>query len=467
MRVLATVTPTKEQLPLVLNDRPGVAVIRGAAGSGKTTTSLLRLRQLCAVRRARRLRLGTAAPVRVLVLTFNRSLAGYIEALADAQVSSGTDLVLEVKTFAQWAQSLGRVDLIDKDVADRKAFGLAGGLGYTRRFVADELDYILGRFPLSELDEYLVRDREGRGTIPRVDKRDFLTKVVEPYLVWKTSGCHNDWHDLTAAAAGAGAVGYDVIIVDEAQDFSANQIRAVVKHMDAAGSLTFVIDSAQRIYPRFHTWREVGLNASSFVMNARLSENKRNTREIAAFARPLLDGLKIDENGDLPNFASATRHGPKPIVFGGRFAEQLDVITAYIKTFVDLGSESVGILHPKGGGWFDAMRARLRTEGIGFVELSQNRRWPTGPENVGLSTLHSAKGLEFDHVILCGITSTTAGTDGLPEDDDSVQVQRRLFAMGVGRARDGLLFCYDPREPAGVVNYLNPTTYQDRKAAGL
>jgi len=465
MRVLKAVEPTREQLPLVLNDRPGVAVIRGAAGSGKTTTSLLRLRQLCAVRRTRRTRLGLTAPVRVLVLTFNRSLAGYVEALAAEQVSEGDDLILEVRTFAKWASALTPLDLMDKSSSDLKAITLGTGLGYDSRFLLDELDYVLGRFDHHGLEDYLTRDREGRGLSPRVDKRQFLTRVVLPFVEWKADRHFHDWHDLALSAAKAQSMDYDVIIVDEAQDFSANQIRAVLAHLAEDGSLTFVLDTVQRIYPRFHTWREVGLNASTFVMNARLSENKRNTQEIAAFARPLVEGLSVDENGELPDLESATEHGELPIVFGGRFADQLDVMVSYLAR-VNLADESVGILHPLGGGWFSELRKRLRAEGIEFVELSQNRTWPTGSENVGLSTLHSAKGLEFDHVILCGITAHTAGSVA-DLDDTALQLQRRLFAMGVGRAKVGVLFAYDPRDPAGILDYLDKSTYQDAGSAGL
>lgn len=51
---------------------------RRAAGSGKTTTALLRLREQIQVRLSRRERFGHDTPVRVLVLTFNRTLEGYI-----------------------------------------------------------------------------------------------------------------------------------------------------------------------------------------------------------------------------------------------------------------------------------------------------------------------------------------------------------------------------------------------------
>ncbi len=48
MRILPVVKPTSEQLQLLLDTKPGVFIIKGAAGSGKTTTALMRLRHLCA-----------------------------------------------------------------------------------------------------------------------------------------------------------------------------------------------------------------------------------------------------------------------------------------------------------------------------------------------------------------------------------------------------------------------------------
>ena len=82
MRVLRDVRPTPEQLPILTDSGPGFRLIRGAAGSGKTTAALMRLQQLCHARLARRSRLSETSPIRVLVLTFNRTLSGYVERLA-------------------------------------------------------------------------------------------------------------------------------------------------------------------------------------------------------------------------------------------------------------------------------------------------------------------------------------------------------------------------------------------------
>src|SRR3954462_3545430 len=112
MKTLGNVTPTPEQMTVVDNDSPGFWLIRGAAGSGKTTTALLRLKFLVMYWRDRRADLGLKGPVRVLVLTFNRTLRGYIDELAHQQIQAGPEVDLEVSTFSAWAQGLlGRVIL--------------------------------------------------------------------------------------------------------------------------------------------------------------------------------------------------------------------------------------------------------------------------------------------------------------------------------------------------------------------
>ena len=50
MRLLSSVTPTREQLQLIGDVKPGFRLIRGAAGGGKTTTALLCLQGLIRAR---------------------------------------------------------------------------------------------------------------------------------------------------------------------------------------------------------------------------------------------------------------------------------------------------------------------------------------------------------------------------------------------------------------------------------
>ena len=117
MKTLPRITATAEQLPIVSQNRLGVEVICGAAGSGKTSTALLRLKSLFYMFATRRQREGDIEPVHALVLTFNRTLAGYVRNLAEHQVTEDIDVDLEIETFGRWAMS--RLDY--PDVADRNA----------------------------------------------------------------------------------------------------------------------------------------------------------------------------------------------------------------------------------------------------------------------------------------------------------------------------------------------------------
>ena len=255
MRTLQNVAPTPEQLAILLDARPGFRLIRGAADSGKTTAALLRLRQLCRSRLERRARQGFVDPVRVLVLTFNRTLRGYINQLATEHVNPTDELDLTVETFGRWAHGLvgGRV-IPDGDASPVIAplltgIGLpAGNLDY---FV-DEVRYLQGRFPKRRLDRYIGAARSGRGrapAVPRELRRRLLADVVQPYEAWKAELNVGDWNDIALQAAEAPCQSYDIVIVDESQDLSANQIRAILAHLNEDHVTTFVIDAVQRIYP--------------------------------------------------------------------------------------------------------------------------------------------------------------------------------------------------------------------------
>jgi superfamily I DNA/RNA helicase len=465
MRVLTDVQPTAEQLPL-LSYGPGFALVRGSAGCGKTTTSVLRLRFVTGVWRREREREGNTAPIRVLVLTYNRTLRGYIEELVGRQVNA-TGLDLTLSTFGHWAwEALGRPQVLDDRQGAQAIWGFGSGLGFEREFLLDEVAYVLGRFPADRLDDYAdptapTFDRRGRGAAPRVSRstrRAILDTVVRPYIAWKEERGAPDWSDVAARmAARRPEATYDIALVDEAQDFSANQVRAVARHLSERHSTAFVLDAVQRIYPHSFSWIEAGVEISP-ANSFRLQANHRNTKQVAAFARPLIEGLPLDDDGTLPDFNSCVRDGEMPILASGRFSLQMDWIVERLRELP--AGESTALLHPKGGGYFRYAERRLREAGIPFVQMTRRQEWPQGEEQVGLSTLHSAKGLEFDHVIVLGLNGGELMPHGEGEDDAQLANHRRLVAMGIARARQSVAVTYKPEEASKVIEFLDPGTYE-------
>ncbi len=462
MRTLRDVTPTAEQLDILLDAGPGFRLIRGAAGSGKTTAALLRLRQLCRSRLERRARQGTVEPVRVLVLTFNRTLRGYINQLATEHVHATGELDLTVETFGRWARGLVGGRLIADGDGGSVIAPLLTGMGLPAGnldYFLDEVRYLRGRFPKNRLDRYLETVRAGRGRAPAVPRelRDrLLADVVQPYEAWKTERNLADWNDIALQAAEAPSQDYDIVIVDESQDLSANQVRAVLSHLSEDHVTTFVIDAVQRIYPQGFQWNEVGIDMRpGYVFT--LQRNHRNTVEIARLASSLVRGLPADPDGVLPDEAACQEHGPRPEVIAGTYSQQMDYMLGEVHPQVMAG-ETVAILQPRGGRWFDFARGKLRERGLDFCELTRSREWPTGPELVALSTVHSAKGLEFDHVLMPGLSSEVT-PHGEEEGDGTLDSWRRLIAMGVGRAIKTVRLGYKPGEQSTVFDSIDPATY--------
>jgi DNA helicase IV len=462
MRTLKSVTPTPEQIGILSRAQPGIELIRGAAGSGKTTTALLRLKSLIGFFSSKKRRTNDSSPIRVLVLTYNRTLRGYIDALTQEQAKSFQGVDLEVETFDRWAlTSLGRPAILDNQVRLAKVRSLASNIPLSDSFISDEVEYAIGRFLPQDLGDYVTSRRHGRGASPRMERAlrvRLLNEVILPYESWKDSRSECDWNDLAVRLAAAPVSDpYDIVIADEAQDFSANQVRAILKHLAPVHSLTFVLDSAQRIYARGFTWQEVGISIRPERIR-KLSQNYRNTIEIARLAASLVKDVPIDDDGTIPDFNACTRSGRRPIVLRGRYSQQMEYAVAYIMSSVDLANESVAFLHTQGGRWFDEARRQLRLARLAFVEIARKADWPQGTENIALSTLHSAKGLEFDHVILLGLSAEIT-EHGQDEDDDKLMTLRRLLAMAVGRARDSVMLGYKPGEASDLFKYIDEDTY--------
>jgi superfamily I DNA/RNA helicase len=466
LRVLSDITPSQQQRRIISDYKPGYTLIRGAAGSGKTTTAVLRLRQLAGVWRRQRVREDNDEPTRVLVLTYNRTLRGYIAQLVSEQVRDLSDVDLTLDTFGHWAWTLiGRPELISGPQREAALWRFGANLGLSRDFLLEEVEYVLSRYLPEDLHLYATPDqptyrRRGRGQTPRMQQRiraRLLEEVIPSYAAWKLEQGEIDWNDVALQLhATPTEHPYDVVIVDEAQDFSANQLRALDRQLAERHSTTFVLDALQQIYPRGFTWQEIGIEIPSRNMY-RLEYNFRNTREVAAFARPLVEGLEISDDGTLPDFESTVRTGPKPQIIKGRFSRQMDYIVERIAELP--AGESVALLHPKGGGWFDYTRQRLHEAGLPFVELTRRAEWPKGDEDIALSTLHSAKGLEFDHVVLLGL-NTELMPHGSEDKDTQLENHRRLVAMAIGRARKSTTLSFRPDVASAVIDYLDEKTFE-------
>jgi len=180
------------------------------------------------------------------------------------------------------------------------------------------------------------------------------------------------------------------------------------------------------------------------------------------FASKLIENANIiiDDDGTLPKLQAIKSHGKPPVVLEGRFSRQLDYVIGYINNNINLADESVGFLHAKGGGWFDSLRMRLRKENLPFVEITGESCWPPVETNIVLSTIHSAKGLEFDHVLILGLEEQHFSFSVADSQDSDYASIVKLISMGITRAKAGVILGYKSDTRPFFISHLDKNTFQ-------
>ena len=243
---------------------------------------------------------------------------------------------------------------------------------------------------------------------------------------------------------------YDAVLVDEAHDFHPEWFRCCVAALRdaAAGDLVIAVDGSQSLYgrPRSFTWKSVQVNAVG--RSRKLAVNYRNTREILNFAwevaqAPLADYLATETHVRVHPL-EAKRSGP-PVVYRACHGteEEQRVIEQVVLDFTRNGiSETdICVLYPRESGSRIASLFRR-------IKQSSNACWITDETDrsardtfmtrpgVRLSTVHSAKGLEFPVVVFSAL-------DQLPDQRDrNLQRDSNLLYVGLTRATSCLVITW-------------------------
>ncbi len=84
-------------------------------------------------------------------------------------------------------------------------------------------------------------------------------------------------------------------------------------------------------------------------------------------------------------------------------------------------------------------KEKLDEEGLDYVEIARKNYWPKADTNIALSTIHSAKGLEFDYVFIVGAQDSHFVFESLDHEDANYASAIRLFSMGITRAKNNVI----------------------------
>jgi hypothetical protein len=444
--------PTQNKL--ATGDRSGPVRVLGGAGTGKTVLAMHRAKWLAENR--------TPEGKKVLFTTFTKNLAGDIEQNLRTLCGAMALRKIEVKNLDAWVHAFMRTRKLEhRIIYDRKQdaalqawqAALAGKdtkLDLSDNFYEQELEQVILAQGITTLEEYRATRRTGRGVVLSRAKRDAAWTVFEEYRGQLASRKLKEVDDAyrevagLLQSAGSATVDYSAIVVDETQDFGPQALK-LLRAMIPSGpnDLFFVGDGHQRIYSRNRAaMSRCGIDIRG--RSRKLYLNYRTTDEIRRQAVALLEGCEVDDlddGRDDSKLYKSLSHGPKPTVMTvDGFEEAAQRADEFIKgwqsTRGDGSAPSFCVIAPSEK-TREAMSRQLQAAGMACVTISASSNHADKREVVHFATMHRAKGLEFDVVVVVTPTSYLGNIEETAN-------QRKLLYVALTRAKVGALLLETP-----------------------
>jgi superfamily I DNA/RNA helicase len=458
LRKIPTIEFTEEQQSIINLDPSNHLLIRGQAGSGKTTVLAARAGQI----------ISATNKGSLLFLTYNAALTNYVKS---AFTKSGIRCDIDVKTFHNWANStskdLGfsfsgwvnsksRADQLKvifvqaiKEVGKHRLFDLTDSPKLLNWW-GDEISWIFGQH-IVRLDEYLITERIGRGTSIRVSKEDrhFIWAVYEIYTEWLEENKKEDYDNPSGIVLRVlmeqdrelpDDLRYDHVMIDEVQDFDKSWLLAVMKIPRV--SLSLAGDLAQKIYRRNFSWSSVGIQVQG-GRSRRLSKTHRSTKQIMDVAELLLKNNDVALDPDFSPPAPSNKNGDKVLLLKAE-----DAKAAYsagydwiAKRFKKTKTATIAILFPFSNQLYPAQK-ELEKRGLSVI-AAKGAKLGGLEKGIVVTTYHQVKGLEFDDVVIMGLHDNQfpgRSLERLPNQDEAemsqvLDLSRRLLYVAMTRAK--------------------------------
>jgi len=476
--IVATIQ--RDQNAVIRNETARIMVIQGVAGSGKTSIALHRIAFLLYRYRE------TIAAKDILIISPNKVFADYIsnvlpelgeehipelgmeELAADLlekkyrfqtffeQVSALLDehdpAFIERIRFKSTFEFLSKLDQYLVHIENNYFTGTELRVGNTvvpgafilQKFKAYHRVPLLKRFPLVVKDvQTYVRDATGRKltggektrtweAIPRMFRfnnvldlyQDFYRWAGKPELFRIGPGITLEYADVFPLIYFRirleGITTYDHVkhlLVDEMQDYTPVQY-AVLSRLFLCKK-TILGDVSQTVNPYSASSAETIERVFPHADIVKLYRSYRSTLEITAFAG------RISPN---PAVIPMERHGQEPVLarFNGN-GEELAAIKEMITTFKSSANQSLGIICKTLRQAAEAYQA-IQAPGVHLLTAEST----SFKEGVIITTVHLAKGLEFDEVIVPFASARNYKTE----------VDQRMLYIACTRAMHRLTLTY-------------------------
>ncbi|SHI00714.1 S24 family peptidase [Clostridium grantii] len=494
-----------EQKKLINLKPNGHNLIKGVAGSGKTTVAIQRipflLNHYC-----------EGKEDSILMVTFNKTLVNYIEYLYK-KVESNEQISFH-NLLNEKAKNENKVEIINIDrilyryfidnmkgnhlnlkiVSDNRIIhsSLRKAINTVKKnypgekiLNEDHLQFIQGEIEwikscnYCELSEYMNVDRVGRATTNNMNHPSKLRKnspireaLYEVMIVHKENLLNQGYVDMKdmnlyalQQAKKSPKKKYTHIIVDESQDLTKVQLdflRCLYKDEEYS-SITFVADIAQNIYP--HSWLVKGRSFSTigFDMKGKsniLSKNYRTTTQIAECAYSLVkEDVNIIEDENYVEPSLIDRQGAYPLYKAFNSPEEevkyiIEIIKGNLLKKYQM--KDIAII-AKFKNMFNNYEKIFKENNLEATMINGDKN-AFEENSIKLITMHSIKGLEFKVVFIVGLNKGVIpflSNNEVSDIEYQKSIERKILYVGMTRANE-LLYLTSNAVPSEFVSDINP-----------
>ncbi len=404
----------KNQLKAI-NAELGVHLVIASAGSGKTYIVIQRSIAL--------INKGLCRPGQLLLLTFSRKAADELKKrIISVLGDCGKEIV--ASTFHSFClqhivkRHMNTVTVLDEETSEK----------IIKEIIEKHIDELYG-IPTSVVYKMLSK-AEIMDTLPS-DINNKITNIKKEYSEYKKKHNYIDFEDMInnsieylsndESLRSEIQQKFKYIMVDEFQDTSENNFKLLKLLLPEQNPNVFMVgDDWQSIYKFRNAQIKYIVNAKKYFDNLTvhsLNSNYRSKKEIIRLSNRLIAKNKFRSRRWVRSIRGS---GGKVLLHRvNSFEEEAKVAGAIAQQYD--AAHSIGVLY-RNNWQGDFLQSRINNG-----------------NNIQFMTIHSAKGLEFDVVIICGVKDKL-----LPDPYTDIEEERRLMYVALTRAKNCLHIMYHP-----------------------
>jgi DNA helicase-2/ATP-dependent DNA helicase PcrA len=433
----------------------GVTLVIAGAGTGKTSTMITKIGNVISA--------SLAKPEEILILTFSRKAAEEIRERLISELGKGAEpgfagtfhsfsLKLLMENREYYFKHMG-IKLFPSVMEDEKKDIIIRGIIMEKpeRFLGLPASSVM---KLSENIDYL--DKYTLTKLKSCTLYDEIVNVKKIYSDYKRENSLIEFEDMiehsielleASADLREKITGrYKYLFVDEFQDTSENNFHFLSLFLPEKNKNLFMVgDDYQSIYKFRHSRVEYIINIKKYfpeVKIHKLTMNYRSRKEIVALANKFIKLNRFRTSKKI--VSNKGRGGRVKYHRADDMSNEADIITRIISSINNNSNEnnlSIAIIY------------RNNYQGEFLKEriiCSQNKK-------IEFMTMHASKGLEFDIVIIAGISDKI-----IPDRSTDIEEERRLFYVALTRAKEELHLIFYENRPDRLPQFIKELGYRKK-----